>query len=193
LIIDTRPQARGFAPAALLRRFAAIWLVLTAIILGSPSARAQNAESQTIKRLAARFYRTYLRLHILGLPNSAQMTELSPYLTSDLRARFRAARRKEDAAIKRRPGEKPPFGDGDLFSSLFEGAQTFYVTDPAIRGGAARLPVHMQRRSPAPAVRWIDTLILERTADGWRVANIRYGGKWKFRGGPSLRDNLKAD
>jgi hypothetical protein len=38
---------------------------------------------------------------------------------------------------------------------------------------------------------WTDTLLLVRTADGWKIDDIAYGGSWAFGNKGRLSDTLK--
>ena len=87
------------------------WSLAALCLAVWPARAAQPAQSDP-RAVATRFYRTYLRLKIMGLPNAGQMRALSPLLCPELRSRFAAARRAQDKAVKAHPDEKPPYGDG---------------------------------------------------------------------------------
>ncbi|MDQ1557646.1 MAG: hypothetical protein QOD32_706 [Pyrinomonadaceae bacterium] len=149
--------------------------------LAKPPARAESPAD-----FAARFYRTYLKLKMNGLPDDRQYRSLAPLLSPDLRRLIEAARVEQTAAIKAHPDEKPPWIDGDLFTSLHEGAQSFRVGRPTLRGEYADVPVRLAYRRRG-VTRWEDTLVLIRTPAGWRVWDIKLNGDWQFKNGDSLR------
>ena len=105
---------------------------------------------------------------------------------------FDIAKRERDRFIKENPEEKPPWIEGDLFSSLFEGASAFRVGPTTMHGGRAEVKIHLVYREGGDTVRWTDTLILSRTKDGWRVWDIVFNGDWAFKNGESLRGVLRA-
>lgn len=139
------------------------------------------------------FYRTYLKLKVSGLPSDEQMKELSPFFTQDLLELFAAARQKHDRFVREHPDEKPPWGDGDLFTSLFEGAGEFKLGKPALKGSRAEIPVKLAYHGGGSTSRWTDVLVLTKTANGWRVSDILLKGEWQFKSGDSLRNILKSE
>jgi hypothetical protein len=143
---------------------------------------------------AARFYRTYLKLKMNGLPDERQYKVLAPLLSSELQQLFVAAQAEQVRAFKEHPDEKPPWIDGDLFTSLHEGAQSFRIGRPTLRGDYADVPVRLSYRGlRGRIVRWEDTLVLIRTVEGWRVWDIKLNGDWQFKNGASLRAVLRAE
>lgn len=135
-------------------------------------------------------------LDIDGLPDDAQMQALAPLLAPELREAFEAARAWQRGEIERMQREgsedKPPFVEGDLFSSLFEGAQSSRVL--SITGDDARSVAQIERGygSAADRVVWRDRAILRRADDGWLLVDIEYGGDWAFQAGSgSLSQTLK--
>jgi hypothetical protein len=171
-------------------------LTLTLVMALAPatgSAFADSPQQVSAKNFASRFYRTYLKLKVLGLPGAKQYKVLAPLLSADLRRLFEAARREQEKFIKENgPDEKPPWADGDLFTSSFEGAQSFQLGSPTISGDNAEVPVHLTYGSGSSAVRWSDTLVLVRTRSGWLVSDILLKGDWQFKSGDSLRGILKT-
>ena len=136
-------------------------------------------------------------LHLRGLPNDAQMRVLAPLLTTDLRQGLEAARTWQRSEIERMQREgsddKPPFIEGDLFSSLFEGAQTARAV--AARRDQDRVVVTLDRSygQGADQVRWQDNAVLKRVGEVWLLDDIEYAGSWAFQAGTStLRNTLQA-
>jgi hypothetical protein len=170
-------------------------LILTLLLLllfapGEPV--AAQALRSSASGTADRFYRTYLKLQLRGLPNEKELKVLSPLITSDLKQLFVAAMSEEEKFVQEHPDEKPPWGDGDLFTSLFEGAQSFRLGTPIKRGGCTEVPVHLAYSQGGSTTRWSDVLVLVRTQDGWRVWDILLQGEWAFKNGPSLRKVLSS-
>ena len=164
-------------------------LILLASAGQSISAQALSSPTQA----ANNFYRTYLKLNIRGLPTEEQMKVLSPLITADLKELFENAQEIEAKFIKEHPDEKPPWGDGDLFTSLFEGAQSFSLGRPKMLRGRAEVPVKLRYTQGGSTSRWSDVLILARKGNRWLVSDILLKGDWAFKSGASLRANLKPD
>ncbi len=168
-------------------------LLTTLLLLLPPSQTFAVTPSQNSPRdIALRFYRTYLKLKVSGLPDARQYKALSPLLSPDLRRLLEAARLEQAVAFRERPDEKGPWSDGDLFTSLHEGAQSFRIGRPTARGNYAYVPVYLEYRGGGAISRWHDTLVLIRTREGWRVWDILLNGDWQFKSGNSLRSVLGA-
>src|SRR5215510_12290656 len=166
---------------------------LIAVFLTVCSAMVGAAEEPSPNEVASRFYRAYLKLKIYGLPNDAQYKVIAPLLSSDLRRLIQIARRKQAKFIAEHPDEKPPWIEGAMFSSLFEGAHSFRLGPAATRGNRARVPVHLEYHEGKDRTHWTDILVLVRSEDGWRIWDILLKGDWQFKMGGSLRQILQAE
>ena len=178
-----------------MRKLAALNFIRTLFLLCLVSCgQAVTAQAQSTPSQAANnFYRTYLKLNIRGLPSDEQMKVLSPLITTDLKGLFENAQKEQTKFIKENPNEKPPWGDGDLFTSLFEGAQSFRLGRAKVRRGQADVPVHLAYTQGGSTSRWSDILILVRRGNRWLVSDILLKGDWAFKSGASLRENLRPD
>ena len=154
---------------------------------------AQSAPPASPKDIAAQFYRVCHKLKISGLPTVQQTKLLAPYLSQDLQQLIQSAREKQAKFIKEHPDEKPPWIEGDFFSSSFEGSHGFRVGTPVITGERAEVPLHLFYRDGKKLIRWSDTLVLTRTNKGWVVSDLLYKATWEFKPGTSLRSILKAE
>ncbi|HET6891500.1 MAG TPA: hypothetical protein VFH31_10390 [Pyrinomonadaceae bacterium] len=143
-------------------------------------------------RAAEKFYRTYLKLKINGLPNDDQLKILSPLITSDLKTLFVTARQIQAKYIQEHPDEKPPWADGDLFSSLFEGAQSYRIGRATHRGDIVEVPVQLEYEQGGSTTLWSDVLVLVRRGNRWLVSDILLKGEWAFKSGGSLRSILSS-
>lgn len=143
--------------------------------------------------MARIFYAELRRETIHGLPTAAQLQRLSPCLAPGLLRLFAEADAEQKRFIRQHPDEKPPWIEGDLFSSLFEGVERWRLGEVTRTGTRASVKVHLSYRGHGPdTVRWSDTLLLVRTADGWRLDDIRMEGEWAFKNGDTLRGILTA-
>ena len=153
----------------------------------------QAAPPASPKDVAAQFYRTCHKLKISGLPTVQQTKLLAPYLSEELQQLIRAAREKQAQFIKEHPDEKPPWIEGDFFSSSFEGSHGFRVGTPVVQEARAEVPIHLFYRDGKKMIRWSDTLVLTRTNKGWVVSDLLYKAPWEFKPGTSLRGVLQAE
>jgi hypothetical protein len=127
-----------------------------------------------------------------GAPEADQLATYAPLLTKDLVAALERARAERDRAIADNPGEKPPFVEGALFASLFEGYTRALPRTVASEGDTARVPVCFQFLSKGMPVEWIDTVRLRREDGAWRIDDVAYGGQWDFANSGTLREQLPA-
>lgn len=125
----------------------------------------------------------YVTLEVSGVrsvPEARALLALEPYLTPSLVAQLRRAQQRRDSAAAASPDEKPPYADGDPFSSLFEGWSTNFVKSTTMRGDTAYVLMAFTNTEQKPHVSWSDTLVLVKPAARWQLADIRYGAGWEF-------------
>ena len=139
-----------------------------------------------------------------GAPTDAQRLTLAPLLTAELTGLLQRADAARSAARVAAPGEKPPFTDGDLFSSLFEGPTAFAVgkavsaaAAPGGRLGDLQVPVDLVHTiDPAAGggepTTWTDTVLLREENGRFVVADIAFGGGWDFANKGTMVAALRA-
>ena len=127
-----------------------------------------------------------------GIPDANGRAKLAPFLSPALNkmlADGAAAEARFAAKIK----NAPPLIEGDLFSSMFEGATAWKLGACSTSGTAAHCPVSFTHAQPGrQPVTWTDTLVLANTAAGWRVDDIAYGAGFQFGNTGKLTDTLKT-
>lgn len=168
----------------------ALKFLLFLLVVISPTACAQQQKPETF---ANQFYQKYLELNVRGLPDEKELKLLSPYLNEDLRKLFEKARLEQKRFIDEKPTEKTPWIEGDMFTSLFEGAQTFKIGEVKTRGIYTDVNVNLEYKESGETSRWTDTLVLVKTKQGWRVWDILLNGDWQFKNGSNLRQVLDAN
>jgi len=160
-------------------RIGCIAFALAAVSLLAVSAAAADADPAAGTRA---FWDVYLRARIPGVPSAAKRKQLdrviSPRL-SDLIQRAADAEVRHLAATKNR---EPPLAEGDLFTSLFEGATRYRVVACNEAGERAECTVELAYRAPhAPTSQtWRDRTLLVREGTHFVVDDIAYGGTWDF-------------
>ncbi len=174
-----------------MRLFATL-LLLALLLLTSSQSFAQSTNKSTPLSAARQFYRLYLQLKMSGLPNEKDFQALAPLLTPELRRLIKAADKEQEEYAQKFPDNKPPWIEGDLFSSLYEGATSFKLGKAQVRGEYAEVTAHLVNNEGKPPARWTDLLVLKRTRDGWLVDDIKLKGEWAFKSGSSLRGILSA-
>lgn len=142
------------------------------------------------------FYTAVAKMRPSGAPTAEQRTELAPLLSAELIGLLERADAARTAARAAAPMEKPPFTDGDLFSSLFEGPTAFTVGEPQTgAAGEWRVPVTLTYSTGAkdekPA-EWTDTVVLREESGRFVVTDIAFGGSWDFANKGTMLEALRA-
>jgi hypothetical protein len=142
---------------------------------------------------AAGFLSAYGSFHpSAGIPDAGGRSRLAPYLSPALN-KMLADGAAAEARFAAKFKNSPPLIEGDLFSSLFEGATAWKLGACSTSGTAARCPVNYSyAQTGHPPVTWTDTLLLTNTAAGWRVDDIAYGAGFQFGNTGKLTDTLKT-
>ena len=156
------------------------------------------------EQVVADLYAALNTLRPSGAPTDAQRRILAPLLSAELTGLLQRADAARTAARAAAPTEKPPFTDGDLFSSLFEGPTAFTVgkavsaaAAPGGRLGDLQVPVDLVHTiDPAagggePAT-WTDTVLLREENGRFVVADIAFGGGWDFANKGTMIAALRA-
>lgn len=142
------------------------------------------------------FYTALAKLRPSGAPTTEQRNELATLLSSELVDLLQRADAARAAARAAAPMEKPPFTDGDLFSSLFEGPTAFVVGEPQTgAAGEWRVPVtltHSTGAQGAQPTEWTDTVVLREESGRFVVADIAFGGQWDFANKGTMLEALRA-
>ncbi len=180
-----------------LRLFLTSLLLWLAACAAPVEQKAPSAAPPTALEVAQSIFDQIAALRISGLPDDTQMAALAPWLSDELRQSMDAARAWQKGEIERMQREgsedKPPFIEGDLFGSLFEGAQSTRAV--AVGEADGRIVVTLDRSygSDPDRVVWQDRALLVRVGDGYRLDDVEYGGDWAFQAGTgTLRNTLKA-
>jgi len=162
--------------------------VVLGLVLVAGSAQAAPAVS--LQAAAERFLTWHQSAGVRGAPDAQALRALQPLVTPALHCVLQQADGLRSAIAQARPDEKPPFVGGDLFSSLWEGPSSFRIASVQVQRTSARVLVrftHTPGAGQAPVV-WQDALHLQRSAAGWRVADVEYLGQWDF----ALKGRLRA-
>lgn len=165
--------------------------VLAIILVPLPAIADDAADMGTA---ANGFYGIYKTFHPSdGVPADRDRAKYAPFISPALDALLKQAGDAE-ARFARTNKDSPPLIEGDLFSSLFEGATAVSVGACKADGGAAtgRCAVNLVYADPgSKPTSWNDTVLLVRTPTGWKIDDIVYGGSWAFGNKGRLTDTLK--
>ncbi len=147
-----------------------------------PIVAAAGAGSEEIRRAATGFYTLYLKIRPQGVPQEKQMVRLRPYLSKGLDQDLKRARRAEEQYQKANRGAVPPLIEGDLFTSLFEGASAFKLLSCEARGDVGSCEFEFSAVDPKDhsLFKWKDKIDLVRQSRRWVVDDIEYLGNREF-------------
>lgn len=145
---------------------------------------AAPAHADDATDMAAAANRFYASLAALprqgGLPGAAARARLAPLLSPRLAGMIGQAV-VADARFHAKVKDSPPLFEGDLFSSQFEGFQSYKVgaCSGAATAGRCSVQLHYQAPSQKP-VDWNDDILLVKTGGAWKVDDIAYKGAFAF-------------
>jgi len=149
--------------------------------------------TESSRAMLEKFYTQHLRNRDSGVPDEYLLDGYRPYISQRLTALLERARQVRDQAIVAHPDEKPPFVEGDLFSSLFEGPTGFEIGMPVrLNDENQRVPVVFSNVIPGQQpVRWTDYAVMVHEESGWKLDDVEYGGQWEFATHGRLSEMLK--
>lgn len=139
------------------------------------------------------FYAAYLSTSRGGgVPDAAARARYAPAISSTLAGLLDDAAKAEEDFAQITKGQVPPLLEGDIFTSLFEGATGYTVGSCKESGASATCPISLTHTEAGQKpVNWTDTAILSKGPDGWRVDDIGYSGSWDFSNKGKLSETLK--
>lgn len=147
---------------------------LALALLAALAATAPAFADTAMDGAAASFYRVYDTLHGAGIPDAGGRARLQPVLSARLNALIARAADADTRFHAKMPAA-PALLEGDIFSSLFEGAAAWALAPCAGDAQTARCTATLSRTVPGrKPVTWKDTLYLVRDGAGWRVDDIGY-------------------
>ncbi|MFZ3033824.1 MAG: hypothetical protein WA138_07415 [Parvibaculum sp.] len=151
------------------------------------------AQSAGPDRVATGFYKLYLQVKPRGIPDTATGMPFDRFLTPSLSDQIKRAERAEAGHREATQNQEPPLFEGDLFSSLYEGATVYKIDACTVEGARAYCDIDLAFVAEAGAkpTTWTDKLALVKRIGGWRVDDIAFGGAWDFAQHGSLRATLR--
>ena len=160
---------------------------------------APSSDATQVAEAACSFLQNYSKLRqrgLSGIPDQKQLTQLERFFTPSLRGLFAAAIKEQRRCIKRFPSDKPPWIEGDIFSSSFESFDQFAIEKSSIDDDSATLVINytIKATSKAEKISWQDALLLKKINTQWRVDDMQYRGDFAFGSGfgVSLRQSLQG-
>jgi len=142
------------------------------------------------------FYALNQKLRVDGLPSPTQLGSLSTYLSQGLQTAIRKASQEQARCMKKFKDEKPPWIEGDLFTSNFEGFTTIdAVAVKSAKPDRKTMTISFAYTENGQTFRWSDEVVLVPGGHGkWVVDDVRFRGEQPFTSGfgSSLRRSLES-
>lgn len=136
------------------------------------------------------FYTEYLSGPIGGLVRGRDLSRLAPFLSERLHRSIVEALAYDREFLRLHPDEKPPFADGDHFSSLFEGPRWFTVTGATeLADGVWRVDVRFWYEAGSEG--WSDAILVVADRGQYRIDDVLYGGAGPFNPAGRLTEKLQ--
>ncbi len=173
-------------------------LTASTVLVLSTAAGCRPSAPSSPSETAAQFYTLLDGLGVRGVPDSLALDAVQPYLDATLVGLLVEARHARDSVARLVPREKPPFIDGDLFGSLFEGNTSFGIRRVDKRGDTTFAVMAFTNAMQPPTVKWTDTLVIVPRANTtpkspqFVIADLRYGAGWDFGNRGTLVGSLRA-
>ena len=134
------------------------------------------------------FYAVYAGQHAqgVGIPDATVRLRFQPVLSLRLNKQLAGAALAQSKLTAKVKNAVPPVLEGDIFSSLFEGASAWKVGACQTSDKTARCSVALSYVPPPAAgpkakpAHWTDTVLLVNTAQGWKVDDVVYDAGFAF-------------
>ena len=141
-----------------------------------------------------KFYKVYLEVKTFGVPTEKDRARFAPFLSGQLQELLEGAAAAERSYAKVTRGKVPPLVEGDLFTSMFEGANGFRVVSCQMQGGQGVCLVELTSNDPGykSPFRWQDRVYLVKGPQGWVVDDLEFLGNWQFMYKGRLQTRLKG-
>jgi hypothetical protein len=151
-----------------------------------------RGDERKVKSAVRGFYDTYLKIRPSGVPTKAQQSDFKKLISSGLSNLLDEAATLEDTS--RAPeSAAPPRLEGDVFTSLDEGAISYQISRCDLDSSTAMCVIELtniEDRNRAK-LSWKDRVFLVREKDRWVVDDIEYFGDKQFMHKGRLKDVLK--
>jgi len=137
-------------------------------------------------------YSVVIDSQVHGAPTEAQLTAMSPFLSSELRELLHAATLLRNNDIENFPDEEPSFADASLFTSLFEGPTSLAILADPAGADTRRLAVRFTYDRSPPTITWTDTVVVIEEGGRFVVSDVAYGGDWEYANRGTLLGTLRS-
>ncbi|MDP2124974.1 MAG: hypothetical protein Q8J92_11390 [Parvibaculum sp.] len=167
-------------------------LFVSFLLLMPLAACGDSASENDAAKAAAVFYDIRLSEHTGGVPEGDFRTRLRPVISPGLDSLLAQAAEAERRHTERTNNSEPPYLQGDIFTSLFEGATGYEIGKCEADDETVACDVLLVHDAAEQPVQWTDRVVLVSANERWAVDDIHYGGDWDFASKGTLQQMLKA-
>lgn len=174
-------------------RIAVLFTVACATACGEPP-----DDTHLQEQVISGFYQQHLKSHAPGIPNADELKLLQPFLSQALFALLSKASETEVKYHAAAEEPVPPLVDGDLFTSLFEGATSFKMDGCESEDNRASCQVKFRHTGSSDSKgggsdeSWKDKLLLVKENNQWRIDDIEFLGSGQSSQREYLTDTLSS-
>ena len=157
---------------------------------GENEPRAASSPREAVEGL----YRTLIERNPPGIPSGKNIPSYRRWLSRRLLRGFYEGAIERDKFIAQDTDMKPPYVDGDMFTSLFEGPTGFKVLRQVRKTpDRVRFDIGLEYKDRTGSSNWVDHAIAIREGGRWVIDDIEYGGDWDFAVRGRLSGNLPTE
>jgi hypothetical protein len=171
--------------------------VFMAILLAVPLVSCGDESTVAVPAPAvSAFYDIVVSERQGGVPDMDMRARLRPVISPELDSLLAQAAEAERRHTMRTNNSEPPYLQGDIFSSLFEGATAYEVGACATENAeTVACAVSLSYEGEGETAKWQDRVLLTISAHDaslFLVDDIAYGGEWDFASRGTLKGSLRA-
>jgi len=133
-----------------------------------------------------------------GIPDATGRLRYAAVLSPRLNKQLKDAATAQARLTAKTKNALPPLLEGDIFSSLFEGASAWKIGPCQGDAQTARCPVALSyvaapapNQKPTKPANWNDTVQVVNTPQGWKVDDVTYDAGFAFGNTGKLSDMLE--
>jgi hypothetical protein len=158
--------------------------VVLLVLMMAPALASADPASAVVS-----FYDVYVPLHVKGggIPDATERVRYQPVLSPRLNKQIADAAQAQARLTAKVKNAVPPMLEGDIFSSLFEGASDYQIGECRGDTKIARCPVALTYAPPPvpghkaeKRAKWNDTVVVVMTPQGWKVDDVIYDAGFAF-------------
>lgn len=162
------------------RALAAACSLTAAAALALAGCNNFSGDEQRQAEAIGAFYRIHIKNNAPGLPSAAELGQFQPLVSRALYTLLTQAEAADARYHALAGSEAPPIVEGDLFTSLYEGATSFSVesceTGEQQDAQRASCQVAFKYSRDGAAEAWNDKILLVREDNQWRIDDIEFIG-----------------